>query len=552
LGKLFTSIINRRLLTWSSEKGVITDAQFGFQPNLSTVDAIFALHSLVSKSLKSSKRLYCAFIDFQKAFDSVERYKLWYKISKLGIRGKLLSVIYSMYVNVRSCVCINGFNSQYFKNSVGLMQGEVLSPILFSLYVNDFEMYFLRDKCVPYECKNLSLYLLMYADDMVIFSENVNELQNQLNSLSSYSKLWGLTVNLQKTKIVVFRNGGRVKPTENWTYDGKPLDIVDSFTYLGIVFNYNNKFTVAEKQISDQGRKAAFALYSNIRSLCLNPETLLSVFDTYIGSVVCYASAVWGFHKGDNIERLHLDFCKRLLGVKKSTCNAMVYAELGRYPLKYVRMYNIIKYWCKLLVTDNCILRGCYEYLYDEVETRNVQNWAYHVKYILTSIGYSEIWYKQELSVSFLPFIKQRIVDNAFQFISTNLSNSSKAMLYKNIIDIYTLQYYLKKAIPPLYKKYLSKFRLSSHTLAIETGRYHNVNINDRTCKACSSDTEDEFHFVLKCPVYLEIRKMYIKKYYWSNPSVFKLIELFSVQNVKQLCNLGKYLSKANQLRSDL
>ena len=156
LGKLFTSILNERLKKWSDNNDVITDAQFGFKNGYSTQDAIFALNSIISKTLSKKKRLYCAFVDFKCAFDSVNRCKLWFKLSKIGIRGKLLNVTYSMYSNVRSKVAVNGFESEYFSNVQGLMQGEVLSPILFSLYMNDFEMNFLRSGCIPVECLDLN------------------------------------------------------------------------------------------------------------------------------------------------------------------------------------------------------------------------------------------------------------------------------------------------------------------------------------------------------------------------------------------------------------
>ena len=147
LGKLFTSVLNQRLLKWSQCNDVITDAQFGFRPGYGTVDAIFVLNSIISQTLNNKKRLYCAFVDFQTAFDSINRCKLWYKLSKIGIKGKMLRIIHNMYSNVKSCVTVRGFNSEYFKSSLGLMQGEVLSPILFSLYVNDFEKEFISSNC---------------------------------------------------------------------------------------------------------------------------------------------------------------------------------------------------------------------------------------------------------------------------------------------------------------------------------------------------------------------------------------------------------------------
>lgn len=116
--------------------------------------------------------MYCCFVDYTKAFDTIDRMNLWFKLSKIGIQGKLLSVIKSMYLNVKSCVTINGFYTDFFKNNVGLMQGEVLSPILFALYVNDCEMEFINNNCKAVELKELSLFLLMYADDMVIFFGN--------------------------------------------------------------------------------------------------------------------------------------------------------------------------------------------------------------------------------------------------------------------------------------------------------------------------------------------------------------------------------------------
>ena len=115
-----------------------------------------------------------------------------------------------------------------------------------------------------------------------------------------------------------------------------------------------------------------------------------------------------------------------------------------------------------------------------------------------------------------------------------------------------SLQIYLQKCIPKKYVKYLTMFRLSSHSLAIETGRYQGVLNVNRVCKFCKDDIEDEFHFILKCPTYANFRSKYIKSYYRTRPSVFKLVQLLSTENVKELCNLGKFLINANKLRENL
>ena len=93
--------------------------------------------------------------------------------------------------------------------------------------------------------------------------------------------------------------------------------------------------------------------------------------------------------------------------------------------------------------------------------------------------------------------------------------------------------------------------RLSSHNLAIEQGRYSAIERYNRKCKFCITDVEDEMHFILLCPLYLGLRSCLIKPYYWKKPSVYKLLQLLSTTNVKELCNLGKFIYRSLKLRND-
>ena len=268
-GKLFTGVLNNRILKWEKEYNVLTDAQFGFRNGLSTVDAIFVLQTLINKTLSKKKRLYCCFVDFQKAFDFVDRCKLWQKLVHVGIRGKFLKIVTSLYENIRSCVKYQGVLSEYFPSNFGLMQGEVLSPILFSLYVNDFEINFIKDNCPSLELQMINIFLLMYADDMVLLAETPEGLQSMLHSLERYTNYWNLKVNVDKTKVVIFRNGGKIKENEIWFYDNKQLDVVNEFKYLGLLFNYNGKFLKTQRHIAEQGRKAAFAISATFKIIVL-------------------------------------------------------------------------------------------------------------------------------------------------------------------------------------------------------------------------------------------------------------------------------------------
>jgi len=102
LGKHFTRMLNKKLVDWAENYHVYIEAQAGFRSNMSTSDNVFILHGIISHVLNSGKKLLCAFVDFTKAFDYVVRDNLWLKLVKLGIRGKMLNIIRSMYSSVKS------------------------------------------------------------------------------------------------------------------------------------------------------------------------------------------------------------------------------------------------------------------------------------------------------------------------------------------------------------------------------------------------------------------------------------------------------------------
>ena len=101
-----------------------------------------------------------------------------------------------------------------------------------------------------------------------------------------------------------------------------------------------------------------------------------------MGSVHNYADEILGFHKGPDVERLHTRHCRSLLGVKKANNLSALYSELGRKPLFVFREIRFLKYWVKILTTDNIFLEKKYMLL-DYVIARNNyngQNWAFQIK----------------------------------------------------------------------------------------------------------------------------------------------------------------------------
>ena len=212
MGKLFTAVLNERLTQFLEDNDLLKPNQAGFRNYYATTDHIFALYSLIELLKHEKKKLYCCFEDFSKAFDSVWRAGLWSKLLKTDINGNFLRILQNMYLNIKSCVSVDGNDSPFFFSNRGVRQGDNISPVLFSLFLNDLEDYFEAERCegIPVECMTdrmyffMQIYVLLYADDTVIMGKNSEDLQDNLNIFSQYCSDWKLDVNKSKTKIVIF------------------------------------------------------------------------------------------------------------------------------------------------------------------------------------------------------------------------------------------------------------------------------------------------------------------------------------------------------------
>ena len=171
---------------WVENYFVLIEAQAGFRPGKSTVDIIFVLHHLISHIFNTGKKLYRAFIDLTKAFDYIVRENLWYKLINLGIRGKILNIMKSIYSNVKSRVKFCNKLGNEFPCSLGVRQGICLSPILFSLYLNDIEEQFINSGIEGIDVDVFKLFLLLYADDIVLFFVFMQTTQKTFKMASTF------------------------------------------------------------------------------------------------------------------------------------------------------------------------------------------------------------------------------------------------------------------------------------------------------------------------------------------------------------------------------
>lgn len=170
----------------------IDDMQFGFMPGRGTSDAIFILRQMQEKYLGKKKSLYFAFVDLEKAFDRVPRSVLWWSMRKLGVEEWVIKTVKAMYVDARSDVRVNDKHSESFPVTVGVHQGSVLSPLLFAIVM----------EALSRECRTGCPWELLYADDLVIISDSIEDLKEKLAVWRTTLESKGLRVNVGKTKVM--------------------------------------------------------------------------------------------------------------------------------------------------------------------------------------------------------------------------------------------------------------------------------------------------------------------------------------------------------------
>lgn len=462
-----------------------------------------------------------------------------------------------MYTNIKSCVQYNNTKSDFFPCMIGVRQGENLSPFLFSIFLNDLEDYFRELHVLPLElikekCYNelhvfLEIFVLLYADDTVIFADNYDEMQNALKVFENYCKMWKLSVNIGKTKVMVFSKR-KSKMDFDFKLDGTSLEIVDSYTYLGLLLNYNGSFVCAKKKLVEQSQKALFAVYTKIRNLHLPIDLQLKLFDYLVEPILLYGSEIWGFENIDIIEKVHLQFCKRILNVRSSTPNVMVYGELGRFPLEIKVKLRMLSFWSRMAKNENKLSSSMYKLIFKlHADGICEFKWVSFVKSIFDNSGLGYMFFNQYIDYStFKPVIKQILQDQFLQKWSSNIDNSSRGEYYKLFKSQFGLENYLLR-LPEDKRIWISKLRTCNLKIPMETGRWYNIARTDRICTLCNeSCIGDEYHYLYVCnnSSITELRKKYIPKYYTTYPSVLKMQNMLSLCHCQLLYNLAIFIKK--------
>ena len=284
-----------------------------------------------------------------------------------------------------------------------------------------------------------------------------------------------------------------------------------------------------------------FGVISKCRKHNLSIDCTLDMFDKIVKSIMLYGCEIYGFSNTKLLEKLHLEFCKYLLHVNKSTPDYMIYGELGRYPILINVKVRMVTFWGRIIIDDgNKLSSKLYKLLYDTESA-----WVKCVKSILYECGMQYIWDSQNFpNIVWLRIhVQQTLIDQFKQKWFSDVFNSPKAANYRIFKNELRLEDYLIK-LPSKMATVFCKFRLSNFKLPVEVGRWRGVNREDRICHLCNVGIGDEFHYLFNCTdaIISNSRKLFIRKQFYNRPNCLKFELLFNTKSMICLKNLCKFI----------
>ena len=552
LSKVFTHIVNSRLMKWAEEKEIINDAQAGFRKGRSTTDNIFTLNAVVEKSFQMNSKVYVAFIDFKKAYDTVNRKLLWSILFKTGIQGKMFKMLKAMYSTVQACIMSQNGQTDFFQCLQGLKQGCVVSPILFSLLINELANEIISNgrHGISLGAREIDLFLLLFADDLTLFASTIVGLQNQLNVLDKCTARLSLTVNLDKSKIIVFRKGGFLSAREKWTLNGTPIEVVNSYKYLGLIFSTKLSFSAAIEEMTIKAKKSTMEILKTLNKIgCNSPDIFFRLFDAQVAPMLLYASEIWGHKAYDQIEHVHLYACKRFLHVISRTPKDLLYGELGRFPLWILSTIRSVKYWLKLLKQpDNFFSRKAYKMLYN-MDQRKHENWVSKIRIILLNNGFEQVWqYGCGNEKHFLQLLKDRLFSSFSHGWRNHIDASDRFSEYRTYKTTIQRERYISLLWNGIYRNSLAQMRIGVSQINSHKFRY-SVSEKNRLCPFGCEKIESEIHFILECPKYTTLRHRYLPFLSIADANQETVTQLLKSNVDNTIINVAKFIFLAQQLR---
>lgn len=372
--KIFEKLIHSRLQSFVTIENIITPHQFGFRRDSTTTLAILEVVSSILKTFHNKAHSINLFLDLKRAFETIDKDILLMKLEHYGVRGTFNHLFNSYLSNRKQYVQINNFKSSYQPITTGLMQGCILAPLLFNLYIND----------IVYICKYNNMGCTLFADDAVFyninesFNDTVSHMNNFTRVLSKYLLLNKLSPNVDKTKLMFFSTT-KIEILPQITFNNSILEWVCDFKYLGLYIDSNLNFKTHVKYLCSRLSRVQGILHSTSR--ILNRKCQMLIFYSLGYSILIQSIIIYGKTHSyilqplivilNNILRIILKVRRDENFIPQMSVNSMYFnLELLQFPDIYC--YFLMKFFRNAILNESLYHRYFSEYLPDHgYQTRN-------------------------------------------------------------------------------------------------------------------------------------------------------------------------------------
>ena len=257
LSKIIEKLLYKRLDEFLNDNNILFHNQYGFRKGKSTEHAVLKLMDYFYDAINKQEFCIAVFIDYQKAFDTINHTILLDKLEKYGIRGRALDLIKNYISNRRQQVRIGTSLSNEKTTNIGLPQGSVISPLLFILYINDINL--ISNK----------MAIILYADDTTLIFKNksyddlITTCNTELDKFRNWSIANRLSLNVNKTHVLFVTNRNSRSPhrVPNIYYGTCPLEVKNKCTFLGVIIDNKLKFSDHIEQICNKVSKLVGILF---------------------------------------------------------------------------------------------------------------------------------------------------------------------------------------------------------------------------------------------------------------------------------------------------
>ena len=504
VGKVFVSVLNARLKTWMEKHRVVVEEQAGFREGHAAVDQVYVLSEIIQRQKKRKKPYYLAFLDIKRAYDVVWRDGLWDRLWSCGVKGRLWRVVQKLYEKTVSCVVVEDQKTEWKRSDVGVRQGCVMSPNLFSMFINGMATTVKGEaKGIRWADKKLSI--LLFADDVVLMAEEESDMDKMLKVVHTYSKEWRFQFNAQKCKVMA----NRARKEGSWKMGEEKIAEVDSFVYLGVEFGKGPRWKEMKKKVMGKIEGRIRKVEMLRQTFGLGTKEALRVWDVVGRPVMEYGSEVWATGGWKEGEEAMYKFGKRLIGMRRNTNKEVVQGELGRMRMKGRWDLARIRLWNKLVAGRNPLASWVYKQRREEFERqgrKDKRNWCWYTWQVLKELKREVDWTVEHTGEEWLQRVKEEVRAREEEEWKSRMEAKPRLRTYRLAKDKLQHEKYLD-CTSGAKRKVLIELRSGANDLEIDKGRREKKEVKDRMCEECKGDVEDEMHLLLECPVYFYTRE---------------------------------------------